>query len=71
MLYPIHPLLSLGVSFGPPLQEYLSPQEVHSPRAKGDATSSLETTRPLMLFAAQWSAGPFAPASHHTLIRAV
>ena len=38
MVYPGHPLLPLRVSFGPLLQEYWLPAEVHLSRTKGEAT---------------------------------
>ena len=71
MVYPGHPLLPLTGSFGPLLQEYRLPPEVHFPLTKREATLSILGTPPLILFAAQWSVSPIGPASNHTLIRAV
>ena len=72
MLYPRHPLLPLGVSFRPLLQEYRLPPEVHFPLTEGSNTEDhRNTTRPLILFTAEWSVSPITAASHHTLIRAV
>ena len=69
MVYPRHPPLPLEVSFGALLQEYWLPPEVHFPVTEGSNTGDhRNTTRPLILFAAQWSVSPIAPASHHTLI---
>ena len=65
MVYPRHLLLPLGVSFGPLLQNYWLPPEPHLPCTKGGATLRI-LTRPLILFAAQWSVRPIAPASNHT-----
>ena len=45
-MYPRHPLLPLAVSFGPPLQEYWLPPEVHFPRTKGEATLRIVGTPP-------------------------
>ena len=44
--------------------------EAHLPLTKQSNTGdNRNTTRLLILFLAQWSASPIAPASHHTLIR--
>ena len=68
MVCPTHPLLPLGVSFGPLLQEYWPPLEVHFPLHQGTSNpeDNRNTTRPLILFAAQWLVRGIAPASHHT-----
>ena len=72
MLYHRHPLLPLRVSFGPLLQEYRLPPQVHFPLTEESNTGDhRSTTRPLILFVAQWSVSSFAPASHHTLIGTV
>ena len=72
MVLPRHPLLPLGVSFGPLMYEYRLPPEVHFPLTEESNTGDDgNTTRPLILFAAQWSVSPIAPASHYTLIRTV
>ena len=60
------PSSRLGVSFRPLPQEYWLPPEVDFPRTKTDTEDRGHTTRPLMLFAAQWLVRPIAPASHHT-----
>ena len=46
LVYPRHRLLSLRVSFGPLLQKYLLPPEVHLPRTKGEATPRIVGTPP-------------------------
>ena len=72
MLLARHPLLPLGVSFGPLLQEYRLPPEVHYPLTEESNTGNHQNTiRPLILFAAQWSVSPTAQASDHTIIRTV
>ena len=63
---------SVGSLLGPLLQEYRLPPEVHFPLTEGSNTGDhRNTSRPLILFAAQWSVSPIAPACHHTLIRTV
>ena len=72
MVYPTHPLLPLGVSFGPLLQEYRVPPEVHFPLTEGSNSEDHQNTiTPLIFFAAQWSVSPTAQATHQTLICAV
>ena len=69
MVYPRQPLLPLGISFGPLLQECRIPPEVHFSLTKDSNTGDhRNTTRPLILFAAQWSVRPIAPASHRAII---
>ena len=71
MVYPKHPHLPWGVSFGPLLQEYwLPPGGTLAPhQGRSNTEDRWNTTRPLILFAAQWSVRPIAPASHHTFSR--
>ena len=62
-------LLSFGVSFGPLLQEHRLSLEVHFPLTEESNTGDhLNTTRPLILFAAQWSVSPIAQASPRAII---
>ena len=69
MVYPRHPLLQLGVFFGLFLQEYRLPPEVHFPLTEESNTGDhRNTTRPLILFAAQSQVSPIAPISHGAII---
>ena len=53
-MYPRHPLLPLEGFFGPLLQEYRLPLEVHFPLTEGTNTGDHQnTTRALILFAAK------------------
>ena len=55
MVLPRHALLLLGGSSGPLLQEYRLPLEVHFPPTEENNTGHHpNTTRPLIMFAAQW-----------------
>ena len=46
-----------------------APSQVHFPLTEKSNTGDHQnTTRPLILFAAQWSVSPIAPASHHAII---
>ena len=68
-MYPKHPFPPLEVSFGPLLQDYRLPPEVHFPHTEESNTGDHQnTTRPLTLVAAQWSVSPIAPASHRPII---
>ena len=72
MVYPRHPLLALGVSFRPVLQEYWYPPEEHFPLSEESHNGDQkDTPRPLIFFAAPWLVSSIAPASHHTLISTV
>ena len=69
MVYPRHPLLPFGVFFRPLLQEYRLPPEVHFPLTQETNTRDhLNTTRPLIMFAAQRSVTPTAPACDLAII---
>ena len=71
-MLPRHPLLPSGVSFGPLVQEYRLPREVHYPLTEESNTRDHQNaTRPLILFAAKLWVSPISPASRHTLIRTV
>ena len=64
-----HPFFLLGVSYGPLLQEYRLPQEVHFPLTEeSNIWDQRNATSPLIMFAGQWSVSSTAPASHPTLI---
>ena len=66
---PKHSFLLLRVSFGPLLQEYRVFPEVRFPLTEESNTGDhRNTTRPLILFAAQWSVSPIAPAFKYTFI---
>ena len=45
-MYPRHPVPPLAVSFGPLLQDYWLPPEVHFPGTKGEATLRIVGTPP-------------------------
>ena len=67
-MFPRRPPLPLGVSFGPLLHEYRFFPEVHFPLTEESNTPHHQnTTRPLTLFAAQWSVSPTAQASSCTV----
>ena len=59
----------LGASFGPLLEEYRLPPEVHFLLTEeSNPGHHQNTTRPLILFAAELSVSPIAPASDAAII---
>ena len=68
---PTHPLLRLRVTFWPLMQEYRLRLEVHFPFTEESNTADHQnTTRPLTLFAAEWSVSPIALAFDRAIILA-
>ena len=68
VLYPRHSPFPLAVFFGRLLQEYWLPAGGTLPphQGKSNTEERRNTTRPLILFAAEWSVSLIAPACHHT-----